>query len=287
MTEVIPERPIRPDEIVLFYHNERLHYLRKTLQRGDFECHKGRIPWEKILQCNYGDVIKTHMGISFTLLQPSLADLMIGVKRRTTIAYPKDVGYMLLRASIAPGVKVAEVGSGSGALTFILARYVQPDGHVYSFERRPEFLNLARANVERLGVEKFATFELRDVEMQGFGVKDMDVCVVDVPEPWGIVPHAAESLVGAGRWVSLSPTTEQLQKTRKALSEHGFTRFEVWEVMMREMLIRPQGARPRERMISHTIYMAFAEIARIGKDTKEEEQTVDNSPDSNKLTSEV
>jgi tRNA (adenine57-N1/adenine58-N1)-methyltransferase len=252
---------IAPGQTVLFYHNERLHYLRKVLEKGDFECHKGRIPWDRIIGCNYGEVVKTHMGTSFTLLRPSLADLMIGIKRRTTIAYPKDVGYMLLRASIAPGVRVAEVGSGSGALCFILARYVQPEGHVYSFERRPEFLEVARANVKGLGVEGFVTFELRDVEKQGFGIKEVDVCVVDVPEPWGIVPHAAKALVGAGRWVSLSPTTEQLQETRKALKDHGFTRFEVWEVMMREMLIRPQGARPRERMISHTVYLAFAEIA--------------------------
>ncbi|TET21842.1 MAG: tRNA (adenine-N1)-methyltransferase [Candidatus Stahlbacteria bacterium] len=275
---------ITPGEQVFFYHDERLHYLRRVLEKGDFECHKGRIPWGQIIGCNYGEVVKTHMGVSFTLLSPSLADLMIGVKRRTTIAYPKDVGYMLLRASIAPGVRVAEVGSGSGALTFILARYVQPQGHVYSFERRPEFLEVAMANVARLGMEEFVTFELRDVEKQGFGVRGIDVCVVDVPEPWGIVPHAAKALVCAGRWVSLSPTTEQLQETRKALGKHGFTRFEVWEVMLREMLIRPQGARPRERMISHTAYLAFAEIAEHNPDASNAQQTIDNSPAGNRLS---
>jgi tRNA (adenine57-N1/adenine58-N1)-methyltransferase len=111
-----------------------------------------------------------------------------------------------------------------------------------------------------LGVEGFVTFELRDVEKQGFGIKEADVCVADVPEPWIIVPHAAKILRGGGRWASLSPTTEQLQETRKALEDHGFTRFEACEIILRQMLIRPQGSRPTERAVSHTAYIAFADM---------------------------
>lgn len=245
---------------MLFYHDHRLTYLRKIAERGDFECHKGRIPWAEIAGRQYGDKVVTHLGIEFVLLRPSLADLMLGIRRQTTIAYPKDVGYMLLRASIAPGVRVAEVGSGSGALTSVLARYVQPSGHVYSFERRPEFSELARKNVEDMGLETFVSFEVRDVANQGFGIEDADVCVVDVPEPWSIVEAAKDALGGGGRWVSLSPSTEQLQETRRALEKAGFIRFEVWEVFMRQMYIKPQGSRPRERMISHTAYMFFADM---------------------------
>lgn len=252
---------ISPGDLILFYNSDRLIYLRKVLEKGNFECHKGRIPWEEITGRNYGDHVSTHMGIKFILLRPSLADLMIGVKRRTTIAYPKDAGYILLRASIAPGVKVAEVGSGSGALTLILARYVQPDGHVFTFERRPEFLKIAEKNVKDAGVGDYVTFQTRDVALTGFGVADIDVCVVDVPEPWEIVRHAVRALSKGGRWVSLSPTTEQLQETRVSLAEYGFTRFEVWEVLLRQMRIRPQGSRPKEQMISHTAYICFADYA--------------------------
>lgn len=252
---------IKPGQMVLLYHGPRLYYVKRVGESGEFQSHKGRIPWSEIQGRGFGERVSTHLGICFTLLEPTLADLMLGVKRSTTIAYPKDVGYMLLRASITPGTMVVEVGSGSGALTFILASYVQPTGRVYSFERRPEFLELARENLNRLGMEKYVVFQERDVQKEGFGIQEADVCVVDVPEPWGIVPHAAGSLKGGGRWVSLSPTTEQLQQTRRALDEHGFTRWEALEVLQREMLIRPQGTRPRERMISHTAYLAFAQKA--------------------------
>lgn len=275
---------------LLFYHDERLSYLRRVQEKGDFECHKGRIPWNTILGMEYGDEVKTHMGVSFMLLKPSIVDLMKGVERRTTIAYPKDAGYMLLRASIIPGTRIAEVGSGSGALTFILASYVKPDGHVFSFERRPEFLEIAKKNAERLKVKDYVTFEIRDVERDGFGVEGIDVCIVDVPEPWTMVPHAVKTLCAGGRWVSLSPTTEQLQETRKALEIAGFVRFEVIEVILREMKIRPQGSRPNERMISHTAYMAFADLPAKTKTLDEsslENDSVDNSSPKDKLGEEI
>ncbi len=281
---------IKAGDQVVFYLNERLSYLRRVQEKGDFECHKGRIPWQMIRGKEYGDVVTTHMGVSFTLLKPSLAELMKGVKRRTTIAYPKDIGYMLLEASIAPGVRLAEVGSGSGALTSILARYVQPLGHVYSFERRPEFMEKALKNVERLGLADYVTFKVRDVALEGFGVKGVEVCVVDVAEPWSIVKAAREALQPGGRWVSLSPTTEQLQETRRALDREGFVRVRVWEILMREMYIRSQGSRPRERMVSHTAYMLFADLGRPDFQDpacESSEETIDFSSGDDKLPVEI
>lgn len=274
-------------DTILFYHDERLSYLRKVQEKGDFECHKGRIPWNDIVGAEYGNTVRTHMNFDFALLKPSFADLMKGIERRTTIAYPKDVAYILLRASISQGTKVVEVGSGSGAFTFILAKYVQPDGHVYSFERRPEFLELAKRNCDRLKVSGFVTFKLRDVEREGFDTSDADVCIVDVPEPWNIVPHAATALAPAGRWVSLSPTTEQLQETRKALQKYGFVRFETFEILVREMKIREQGSRPNERMISHTAYLAFADKpgnTTVTAVSSQGDESIDNSFSNDKLT---
>jgi len=271
---------IKPGDYVLFYYYHparrgRLTYLRRVLEKGIFSCKKGNIPWSEILKRKYGDEVATHLGVRFHLLRPNLADLMIGVRRLTSIAYPKDIGYILLRASITPGTRIAEVGSGSGALTYILSRYVQPSGHIYSFERRSEFLELARKNLAKLNAKGFVTFELRDVAEEGFGIENMDVCVVDVPEPWTIAQHAAKSLLRGGRWVSISPNTEQLQKTRQALESHGFVRLDVQEILLRDMLIRPQGSRPSERMISHTVYIMFADYA--GTDQIKDEEADENN----------
>ena len=48
-----------------------------------------------------------------------------------------------------PGARVVEAGAGSGALTCSLLRAVGPTGRVSSFERREEFAEIARRNVDQ------------------------------------------------------------------------------------------------------------------------------------------
>ncbi len=85
------------------------------------------------------------------MLQPSLADLLVDLKRSTQIMYPKDIGFILTSMSIGPGQTVLEAGTGSGSMTVALAYAVGPQGRVVTYEKRPEFQNLARKNLERTG----------------------------------------------------------------------------------------------------------------------------------------
>ncbi|RKZ01393.1 MAG: hypothetical protein DRQ04_04945 [Candidatus Hydrothermota bacterium] len=150
-----------------------------------------------------------------------------------------------------------EVGSGSGALTIILALAVGREGKVYSFERRKEFMENARENVRRAGLEERVEFFNMDPALEGFPVGELDAAFVDVPEPWTLAGPVHEALAGGGRWVSLSPTIEQVQMTFDALEE-GFVRLKCVEIFEREMLVRRGKTRPRERMVSHTGYLVTA-----------------------------
>ena len=51
-------------------------------------------------------------------------------------------------ADIFPGARVVEAGVGSGALTCSLLRAVGPHGQVSSYERREDFADVARSNVD-------------------------------------------------------------------------------------------------------------------------------------------
>ena len=205
----------------------------------------------------YGQAVESSTGETFFLLKPSLSKLTISVKRRTTIVYPKDLGYMLLEAGVGPGSRVAEVGSGSGALTLALAYAVGGEGRVYSFERRPEFLELAKENVARWGLAERVEFYLRDPAKEGFGLEGLDAVFVDVPEPWRMARPAWEALAGGGAWVSISPCVEQIMKTVEAL-RGLFVATRVVEILEREILARPGRTRPRERGITHTCYIVSA-----------------------------
>jgi tRNA (adenine57-N1/adenine58-N1)-methyltransferase len=52
-------------------------------------------------------------------------------------------------ADIFPGARVLEAGAGSGALSCWLLRAIGESGLLVSYERRPDFAEIARGNVER------------------------------------------------------------------------------------------------------------------------------------------
>ncbi len=207
----------------------------------------------------YGFVGETHLGRKFYCLKPSTADLMMKVKRTTTIVYPKDTGYLLLETAIGPGSKVIEVGTGSGALTLVLAKFVAPDGVVYTYDRREEFIENAKKNIERAGYIKNVEFFCQDVAERGLLQKGVDAIFIDVPEPWRIIPKAAKVLKGGHHVASWSPNVEQVKSTVDALQNNNFIRIKVSEIVEREMLVRQQGVRPRERGITHTAYLVSAQ----------------------------
>jgi protein-L-isoaspartate(D-aspartate) O-methyltransferase len=86
---------------------------------------------------------------------PSLAwpyeDRPYPVGKGQTISAPSVVGFMLEHLDVQPGMKVLEVGSGSGYNAALLSCLVGPEGKVVSIEFIPELTALARKNLEKAG----------------------------------------------------------------------------------------------------------------------------------------
>lgn len=233
-------------------------YMVRVESKGAFSTHRGQIEYARIAGREYGDRVDTHLGFGFALLRPVTADLSMRVKRLTTVVYPKDAGLMLLELDIHPGARVIECGSGSGALTTLLANFVRPEGRVYSYERRPEFSANARQNVKRYKLEEYCDFFVRDPELEGFAQQDVDAVLLDVPEPWALVAPAWRALRGGNALAAIIPTFEQLRKLVSALQMQGFARIRCRETLERSMLLRDTGIRPADRMVAHTVYVVTA-----------------------------
>jgi tRNA (adenine57-N1/adenine58-N1)-methyltransferase len=201
--------------------------------------------------------MKTHLGYPFLLLDPSTADLIQDIKRTTQIIFPKDVGYILLRLNIQPGVTVVEAGSGSGGLTLALARAAMPGGRVISYEVRPEMQHLARKNLDRVGLADRVEFKLKDIG-EGFDEEGVDSVFLDVPEPANYLGEAARALRSGGFFGTLVPTTNQISRLLDRISAYPFGLIEVEELMIRGYKTVPQRLRPLDRMIGHTGYLLFA-----------------------------
>ncbi len=254
----MPENLIKQNDLVLLYLDEKRHFLIQVIPGIRMSTDLGDIRFDDIISREYGYIGKTHLGKYFYCLKPNTSDLMLKIKRKTTIVYPKDLGYLLFETAIGPGSEVIEVGTGSGALTLFLARTVAPDGIVYSYERNEEFLENAKRNLEKIPDKSRIEFYLRDVVQEGFLQNNVEAIFIDVAEPWDIIPKACAALKNGYHLVSWSPNVEQVRKTVETLQHNGFIRIRINEIQQREILVRERGIRPRERGITHTAYLVSA-----------------------------
>lgn len=205
-----------------------------------------------------GTPLHSHLGQTLLAFRPTPADWVLhAIKRQTQVTYPKEMGYLFVRAGVVPGSIVVESGSGSGASTVMFAFAVGDTGHVYSYERRPEFAELARHNVERAGLSHRVTFKVRDIA-EGFEERDADVVFLDVREPWLYLPQALNTLASGGTLVVLVPTTNQVSETLRAMQDLPLVDIEVSELLLRHYKPNPDRLRPEDRMVAHTAFLLFA-----------------------------
>lgn len=243
------------DDVLLYLDNRRT-YLVRAFDR-EFHTHKGVINLGELIGKEYGSRIKSSRGVEFVALKPSIKDYIFKMRRGTQIIYPKDLGLILVYTSVGPGSRVVEAGTGTGALTSILAYHVKPSGKVYSYEIRTEFLEIASRNLERVGVHKYVELKNKDIT-EGIDESEVDAVILDMATPWLVVSHAYLALRGSGIFASFSPTIDQTVKTVKALQEQGFVYIETVECMLRGIRVEEGKTRPETLMTAHTGYLTFA-----------------------------
>ena len=147
--KTLANQKIAEGDYVLIYLDARRTYMIKMQAGQTFHTHKGYLKLDELIGKDYGEPIKSSLGIYFTTLKPSLTDYIMKSSRNTQIIYPKDAALIVMFSGIGPGSRVAESGTGTGSLTTALAHYVGSTGKVYTYELRPEFQKNAAKNLER------------------------------------------------------------------------------------------------------------------------------------------
>jgi tRNA (adenine57-N1/adenine58-N1)-methyltransferase len=250
-------RRAEENDLALLVGRDRKSFILRLESGAELHTHRGVVRHASMIGAVWGSRVATHLGHPFLLLRPSTDDVIRGLKRRTQIIYPKDAGYILMRMSITTGSRVVEAGTGSGGLTIVLAQAVGPKGRVYSYEVRPEMQELARENLEGLGLGRNVEFKERDIA-EGFDERDVDALFLDLPAPWDYLEQAHQALTGGGFLGSILPTTNQVTRLLSALDESGFGMMEVEELLLRQYKAVPARLRPMDRMVAHTGYLVFA-----------------------------
>lgn len=248
---------IAEDDYVLIYLDARRTYMIKIEAGKTFHTHKGYLKLDELIGKEYGEPIKSSLGIYFTTLKPGLTDYIMKSSRNTQITYPKDAALIVMFSGIGPGSRVVESGTGTGALTTALAHYVGATGKVYTYELRSEFQKNAAKNLQRSKLINNVEMKSGDVTL-GIEERDIDAVILDLAVPWLVVPHAYVALKSSGIIVSFSPTIDQVVKTTEALKENGFVFIETVELMMRAMQVERGKTRPQTLMTGHTGYITYA-----------------------------
>jgi tRNA (adenine57-N1/adenine58-N1)-methyltransferase len=247
---------VQPGDIAQLIDPRGKQHILQLSPGGKLQTHLGEIYFNDLFGEYWGSHIKTHTGKNFLLLQPSLHDVLLNIRRSGTIMYPKDMGFILLNMNIVRGTRVIEAGSGSGAFTTALAITVGPEGHVYSYDVRDDMQTLARKNIDKLGLGEQVTFTCQDIA-QGFNEKGVDALFLDLPNPEDYVDQVRAALKPGGFFGALLPTTNQVSRLLEALKGFNFSFIEVCEIIQRHYKAVPTRLRPDDRLTAHTGFLIF------------------------------
>jgi tRNA (adenine57-N1/adenine58-N1)-methyltransferase catalytic subunit len=257
----VPSGPLRDGEPVLLIDRRRRRYMITLRGGGTSDLRGGKVSHDDLVGRDEGGTIRSTRGERFLVVRPTMAEFILEMPRGAQVVYPKDLGAIVIGADLFPGARVLEAGTGSGALTMTLVRAVGPGGRVVSYEIREEFARTAERNLQRfLGPTESLVLKRHDI-YEGVAAEDLplDRIILDVPEPWRVVPHASQALSPGGIFLAYVPTVPQAVEATEALRASGtFALIETVEVLLRPWNIEGRSVRPVHRMVGHTGFLTTA-----------------------------
>ena len=250
--------PLAVGERVILLDVKKRRYLVSLAEGGEFHTHAGFVPHGDMIGHPEGAVVRSTKGAEYTVLRPTLEDYVLEMPRGAQVIYPKDLAPICMLADIGPGMRVFETGVGSGALSMTMLRW---GAEIVGYEIREDFANRARANVrEFLGEVAMDRYDVHIADSYtgidpAHGV--FDRVVLDLPEPWQVVPHVEPVLAPGGVLVAYTPSIVQAMQVREQLKGRWID-ARTLEVLHRGWHVEGQAVRPDHRMVAHTAFLTVA-----------------------------
>ncbi|OIH84190.1 SAM-dependent methyltransferase [Arthrobacter sp. UCD-GKA] len=253
--------PFRPgDRVQLTDQKRRIHTITLTAG-GEFHTHKGVLFHDALIGAPEGSIVENTNEVRYQALRPLLKDFVLSMPRGATVVYPKDAAQIIQMGDIYPGARVVEAGVGSGALSMSLLRAVGDSGYLHSFERREEFADIARGNVDTVfgGPHPAWQISIGDFQEKVLETEEpgsVDRVVLDMLSPWECVDAVSTVLAPGGVWVNYVATVTQMSRTVEAIRATGlYTEPESFETMVRGWHVEGLAVRPDHRMVAHTAFL--------------------------------
>jgi tRNA (adenine57-N1/adenine58-N1)-methyltransferase catalytic subunit len=290
--------PFAPGDQVQLTDPKGRKHLVLLAEGRTFHTHRGGLAHDELIGAPEGTVVKSSNGTPYVALRPLLADFTLSMSRGAAVVYPKDAAQIVALADIFPGARVLEAGAGSGALSCWLLRSVGEDGLLVSYERRSDFADIARANVERFFGGPHPAWQLRVGDLMDVARGEADAVAPPAPEtaggeadavappapetagevpgpagpadsfdrvvldmlaPWEFAHVAADALIPGGVLCCYVATVTQLSRTVESIREQSsFDEPAAWESFVRGWHVDGLAVRPEHRMVGHTGFLITA-----------------------------
>ena len=223
---------------------------------SEFQSDLGIIKSEILDNAEIGDEVKSHLDHTFKIVKPNINDFIDLMDRRCSILLKKDIGLVLAHTGLGSGNRVVDAGTGAGAIALNFGNVVGNKGHVFTYEIREDFAEVAKKNIDNFGIENI-TVKNRDIK-EGIEEDNIDVVFLDLPKPYEIFEEVWDCLNHGGWLVVYAPYVAQAEISHRIAKKLGFWDIEIIEILERGMEVRQQGIRPKTRMVGHSGYMLFA-----------------------------
>ncbi|ELY59042.1 tRNA methyltransferase complex GCD14 subunit [Natronolimnohabitans innermongolicus JCM 12255] len=216
-----------------------------------------------------GDTVETHLGEAFQVRRLRGPDLFHQFERTGAPMVPRDVGLVIGETGVSQGDRVLDTGTGTGVLAASMAR---AGADVVSYERDPEFADVARENMELGGVEDAVDVRTGDLAtiLEDGGLESetgdgtdlepssFDVLTLDTGDAADIVEYAPELLVDGGFVAVYSPFIESTREVVETARAVDLSNVRTRETIQREMQFDDRGSRPSTAPVGHTGYLTLA-----------------------------
>jgi tRNA (adenine57-N1/adenine58-N1)-methyltransferase len=239
---------ISKNELILLLGKKKSYVVEPTL----FSCEFGTYDLKKTVGKRFGIKIKIGKEI-FTIVKPTIIDLLKKAKRGPQIILPKDLGVIISVTGCSPGWKIVDAGTGSGFLSMFLANL---GCKVYTYEKNKKFYEIAKRNVKRFGL-KNVNLKNADIS-KGIREKNVDMVTLDMKNPEKVIKHTFKVLKSGGWLAVYSMHIEEVKKVHKELLKYDFTNIKILENLHREWQSIKQFTRPKTYMLAHTGFLTFA-----------------------------
>ena len=225
-----------------------------VLQKGKLHTDLGIIDLEGMDTIEFGDKIKSHLGVEFIIQKPRAPDFFAHAKRSGAPMMPKDIGVIISNTGLCSTDIVLDAGTGSGILAIYLGGIAE---RVVTYEKREEFIEVARKNIFMAGL---SNIELRhgDIvdKIQEIDEK-FDVITLDTMDASRVIPYIPRIICPGGFLAVYSPFFEQTKEIREAIEKTVFTMVVTIETIEREISFSDRGTRPATARVGHTGFITI------------------------------